>query len=594
MPASTLLTNSITATSPEDVTSPGNTTQISPSTEATPTNDPVTPPGTPQVGPEQSCGPIQSMPVDVMLHIFHMGTHCDGDDGAQFPVLVSHVCRSWREAAVNTCTLWTKIFISSAGVARWTDFRVGPVLPQASGFVLRSRARLLDIKLHVMLPREGDIRIDIAHMYIRFFTSACMELIASVHKRVRSLDVITDVPDTTFLITHRLLPLGVPMLETCRMKSTADIFAPVPVQVDTHPRFAEFDASGERGGWLGTEDKRAPMEELLPRIQKLDLTGINATWSQWNIGGLTSLTLNHAGTERPDMSELHGILAKSSHSLARLEIMGSLPFAPVRETGRRLSLALPKLRDLRVGYHAQMEAVRFLLTLQLPSVKALALVDLARTAERRRRKAIANSASASGLPFAMGLPSLNYDYRFDSSYLVVSLYSLCPTLLAQIETLEMVNVWIALRPQIGSDALCLSISNQFIYPARFFMALSSLKTLLVYGADRCLLQSLNQVVPVRGHRGATKPSFTYPGAQLTRLRVLDSEYEDLLRFLYDRIEIARHLARHPEFSEKLPIFRQLEVSVLPKNIDPFQQECSTGKLRGLASSWHRHNGGVMD
>ena len=59
--------------------------------------------------------PVSKIPFEVLSAIFRAGTHCNSNDASscQFGLLVSRVTRVWREVALSTPQLWTKIWINS-------------------------------------------------------------------------------------------------------------------------------------------------------------------------------------------------------------------------------------------------------------------------------------------------------------------------------------------------------------------------------------------------------------------------------------------------------------------------------------------------
>jgi hypothetical protein len=60
--------------------------------------------------------PIDAFPTEILLHIFEQGncsTPFDADAGSALIIAVSQVCRTWRNVALDSATLWTDIHISS-------------------------------------------------------------------------------------------------------------------------------------------------------------------------------------------------------------------------------------------------------------------------------------------------------------------------------------------------------------------------------------------------------------------------------------------------------------------------------------------------
>ncbi|KIJ60534.1 hypothetical protein HYDPIDRAFT_32165 [Hydnomerulius pinastri MD-312] len=528
----------------------------------------------------QALDPIYAIPVDILAYIFHIGTHSDEDDGIQFPILVSHVCRSWRCLALNSSTLWTNISISSGSIGQWDSFPTGPVLPKASSFAFRSQGCPLSIKIDLLKPHLPTLREEVVPLVMRLLSTATIEFIASVHDRVRALDISTDMNDTVFMATYRLFPLGLPMLESLHIYfgEPKDSFERQTWDVPNQD-FAEFDASGLRGGWLGTQDTGLPVDALLPHLKELQLYGVRATWNQWSIGNLTSLSLNYmAFADRPSGNQLREVLVKNAGSLVNLELCAMLP--PNWASDQTPPIVLPRLRKLRVGYGEQIEAISFLLALEVPSLKSLALCDVPRSFHHSHRRVLTHSHFAEDIPIDLTIPSFSLEQDFDSTLLLCSLSRRCRALLSQIETLELIHVLLIPRPALWVDNFFAGqVTAQFLCPIEFIAAMPSLRTLILNGPDPAMLQSLNQhlTLPAQPTDGVSpiKPCVTYAGAQISTLQIIHSDYDDLVDFLYNRTEIARD----PDHSRLLPVFDTLELCLEPDDVELLRDECKSGQVQ---------------
>ncbi|KAF9229794.1 hypothetical protein BS17DRAFT_763282 [Gyrodon lividus] len=520
-------------------------------------------------------GPIYAVPVDILVHIFHLGTHFDQENGIDFPIIISHVCRSWRNLALSTPRLWTTIFISSGSIAGWVTFPAGPVLPKASAFVLRSQRCPLDIKVDLMMPGRANLPDQVVGLFVRTLTTATIELIALVHDRVKTLVIATDVNDAVFMTTFRLLPLGMPMLEKWRIDfgDPKDSFKQRTWNVPNQA-FSEFDASELRRGWLGDETQKLSVEASLPRLKALSLCGVRATWAHWSIGNLASLSLSYMSiADRPAMHHLRDVLEKNATSLEELELFAMLPRQWAED--QMPHIILPKLRALRVGYAHQSEAIAFFMALEMPSLKSLALCDVPRTLHHGHRRDLKYRGFATDIPIDVTIPNLALDSDSDSTVLLCTLTRCCRSWMTRIEKLELLHVLLDPQPALwANDLFAGQASAQFLCPLELLVTMHSLKTFILDGADAALLQSLNQPLMLPAH--LSDPEWTnmpkhifYCGSQISTLEILDADYDDLVDFLCNRTEIARHFQHSP----LLPVFGKLELSLEADDMYLLQQEC---------------------
>lgn len=160
--------------------------------------------------PSRSPPTIQYMPSDVLYYIFKMGVDNE-NAGGKFSIRVSQVCSHWRRVALACPLLWTKVHISSAH-ARTLMQSGGEVLPWASAFAERSASCPLDIKLVLKRVETTPVEMrDILLMHVHLIISTAVEFLACVHDRVRSLDVVTDFKEVTFLMSYKVVPRGLPL-----------------------------------------------------------------------------------------------------------------------------------------------------------------------------------------------------------------------------------------------------------------------------------------------------------------------------------------------------------------------------------------------
>ena len=514
---------------------------------------------------------IYRVPVDIWFCIFYMGTHLDGEDGGNFPVVVSHVCRFWREVAMNSPLLWTSIRISSASIETLIG-RDGPVLPRASAFTLRSMQCSLDVKLDLTKRRStGNISDESILMYLRLLCSTAVDLLLITYDRIKSLDIVTDLKETSFWISHKIIPLGLPRLESWKI-CRGDPAKPVnsSLGISHHRGFHEFDASGTQGGLFGS-----PTDTIgarLPCLKHLQISQIVTNWSTWLIGGLTTLTINHlAQGNRPSINDLRGILAKSSHSLESLELHGSLPVRPFENPN---PITLPKLRHLRLGYWTEEEALTLLPHLDMPALKSLALCDISGAIyEHHRRLRGGDYVTDINIEdFAVRGVPLNQE--LDSSHLLQALFTTRLSLLHQLESVELTRVqtfsfWTG-PPRDWIDE---AFPRHHVCIARFLLSMPALRSLTLDGPDVGFLHCFNHPFLFTVDQPALSDGVAkfvlYPGGQLSTLRIFDTEYDDLLDFFFHRAE----LARDPTTRRGVPVLETLEFSLDASEVEQFKSEC---------------------
>jgi len=293
-----------------------------------------------------------------------------------FQVLVSHVCRHWREVALSTPSLWTNISVTandqspfdrievwlirsktlpidifidseplsrSQGASSGSDSSNGTGLSSDSDIVLKSMsesdlAKLLDLLIpHV--PRWLSFHLD-AVSYPLMFT--CVHLLSS--------------PSTPAAECLR-------MLELYHHEDTDSPFRPAD-----HPQYGQH---------LTLFDGKAP------RLQSIALWGVHVDWSQGWLGGnvhLVDLELAYHSTEvRPSWAAFSCIL-RESPNLETLTLSSSGPAGEPHEWGVALDgennaspVELNGLKNLVLAYLPPSYVIGLLRRLVIPCLQSLAL-----------------------------------------------------------------------------------------------------------------------------------------------------------------------------------------------------------------------------
>ncbi|KAI5986368.1 hypothetical protein EDD15DRAFT_1548533 [Pisolithus albus] len=509
--------------------------------------------------PSRSPPTIQYMPSDILYYIFKMGMDNENASG-KFSIRVSQVCSHWRSVALQCPLLWTKVHISSAR-ARELMISGGEILPWALAFAERSASCPLDIKLVLkrveIMPMEMQ---DIFLMHVHLIISTAVDFLARVHDRVRSLDVVTDFKEVTFLMSYKVIPRGLPLLESWTIKFGGNpgtgFNSPGHSAFHIYP---DFDASGQRGRSPYEAEQRT-IGDLLPRLCNLQMSQVVANWGAWRFAGLTSLTIGHVHeSQRPTMRQLRAILTTNSSSLESLELQGCLPVQPL--IGFR-PLQLPKLGTLRIGYFEQDEALRFLPHIEVPVLKSLRLCDISIALRRHERRPTYEASQPSRVMYP----------GYDSSKLLHELYTNRSSLLAKLESLELIHLRLYHVPDgYRLDRPYDQLQTHRVCAIRFLLGMPSLKSLTLIGPDVGFLDGLNEPVATTGDSESSDCVYFFPGFQLATLRIIDAEYDDLVDFLLNRADQV-HSPTAP-IAVELPVFDRLEFTLEAGMIPLFKMEC---------------------
>lgn len=93
--------------------------------------------------PTSSSHPVERLDADILSHIFLFGLHTV--DRSHFPVIVSHVCSSWRRLVLDTALLWTYIVFEARPSAE--HIRPDILFDKPAEWLRRSKEALLDIEV---------------------------------------------------------------------------------------------------------------------------------------------------------------------------------------------------------------------------------------------------------------------------------------------------------------------------------------------------------------------------------------------------------------------------------------------------------------
>ncbi|KAF8964173.1 hypothetical protein BDZ97DRAFT_914389 [Flammula alnicola] len=284
--------------------------------------------------------PINGLPVEILAFIFELGAEQD----TFFPITVSHVCRDWRQIALQTPSLWRCITL-------------GPEERMWRERIRRAHACPLDIQLLPSRWTRSGIRrpqdlnpytvnwyMQIAHPYIRQW---------------RSLDV-------------RFSEYS-PYLWKAALAGCA---SPAPT---LHELSLVYRLNDDIQEFL-------LFAAYAPSLRRLTVDGIRLAWMPSLFANLTFLDYTHHGftSGHQAVYDITSILSVSSR-LVELRLLfprGQIARLPPRLDSVTKRVALPYLTQLHLrvdGSDIPFELAHLVTLISTPSVTTLQLVDLSRS-----------------------------------------------------------------------------------------------------------------------------------------------------------------------------------------------------------------------
>ncbi|KAF5369445.1 hypothetical protein D9758_002646 [Tetrapyrgos nigripes] len=291
-----------------------------------------------------------------------------------FQVLVSHVCRHWRDVAVNSTSLWTTIEFSAG---------VHPDRPKV--WMERSKGHPLDIVIDCTAAEDEDLEdalfevnsityevSTMAHSStsegaegakpeVECFTkeevAEILDLIVPNVDRWRTLEVTANLYETIYTILERLSQCPeAPLLEMLQMYhyedcEEYDTFSPPHLSKD----FVLFNGNA-------------------PRLKDVAMWGVHLDWdgSLSYLNGLRDLELAyHAHDVRPSFETFVSMI-HSSPELHTLSLCLSGPTGKQEDWGSS-QIEIPSLKELVLCHHEPKYIQSLLPYLVVPNVVNLAL-----------------------------------------------------------------------------------------------------------------------------------------------------------------------------------------------------------------------------
>ncbi|TFK73608.1 hypothetical protein BDN72DRAFT_893790 [Pluteus cervinus] len=288
---------------------------------------------------------IHRLPVEILSHVFVLGS----EDDVMLPVVISHVCSSWRTIAFRTPALWRRITLT-------------PRMDMWRERMQRARACSLDISISPWVKNgSGNSK----RQYLDIHTVQWyMHLVVPYIHRWRSLEIQFD--DYSPYLWNAAL------FGCCSRgnKSQALMLEELSLSYPHNDEMKEFSL----------------FSGCAPRLRRVTLEGIRLTWLPSLFGNLTYLDYtHHAFTWGHDaVNEVLNMLQVSSrltelHVLFPLKRVNSLPPSAPPQTGQRITLRQLTHLHIRVDSAGiPLELAHLLSLVHTPSLISLRFIDLSK------------------------------------------------------------------------------------------------------------------------------------------------------------------------------------------------------------------------
>ena len=308
--------------------------------------------------PHQPIHPIHRLPPELLVHVFALGSL----DDVMFPILVSHVCHSWRAIVLHAHSLWRRVSLHpNSNVHMWKEcIRRARLCTLDVALASHPHSRVLydidlvALQMHLLAPHISALR----SLDIRFYSYAPYLWNAALGPFCRS---------TSYLWEHRSPNPGdryfngaveAPKLESLTLRYP---------QNDDMKEFSLF------GGFA-------------PKLACVVLEGVRLTWFPGLFGNLSFLDYTHHGFSRGEeaVDEILSMLQVSSRIRElKLCVCYKASFQTLQLRRPMIGdddVALRFLESLSLRVHAEdsdipSELMTILSRLSVPNLKTLCLQD---------------------------------------------------------------------------------------------------------------------------------------------------------------------------------------------------------------------------
>ena len=305
---------------------------------------------------------FDQLPAELLAHIFLIGVRDQQYEGVEpfvpFNLVVSSVCRRWRNIALMFPLLWQRITMRESEPYRWTQLCLE-----------RTKQCPLDIALWLE-SEDGEV-FGADHM------SQVMDILQPHVNRWRTFGLAADDFQPLHYFFSRLATCHAPILETLHLYNNC------PFYMDTI-----LD---------GSHPFIVLPPDIAPRLTSLKLCRVHLKWDVFPFANLNHLELLfHRRQAQYTIPQLVQILS-ASPTLETLVFRASGPFYSPVELGRSTdSLTLPSLRTFRISRFSDPNQVAFLTRLiRAPNLESLTITDF-------------DVADFSSVLFSLGQPSVGY------------------------------------------------------------------------------------------------------------------------------------------------------------------------------------------
>ncbi|KAF7320519.1 Fatty acid hydroxylase [Mycena chlorophos] len=337
---------------------------------------------------------LDRLPNELFTAIFLFAIDHDHDDPlTTTPTTLSHVCRRWRQIALDSGSLWTSLVFTYPT----SPSQISRILTYLS----RSKNYPLDILLDVRdegwdLELAEDLELELTeedHGFQPEDMEMALRLLSGdgngkMQRRWRSVELWADTwaPIRTFLEftqdSGAALSMGLQRLSLVRCNAyfarKGQRFEPASLQSPL-PLFGRTAESA---------DASTSPRPFLPHLRHVSLVGTHVDWGAAHLAlgqNVTTLELKyHASDVRPSLAEFASLL-EACPLLKTLVIVGSGPCFPspadAAAPASSSTLILPHLQAFTFGFVDPDEAVSLLSLLLLPALRTLDLEDLGRDLE---------------------------------------------------------------------------------------------------------------------------------------------------------------------------------------------------------------------
>lgn len=263
-------------------------------------------------------------------------------------LLVSRICRLWRETAIQTVSLWTTL-----------EFGHRFSMAKIQAYLQRSKNAPLDVVISLMDGDDASYEIcegQSPAFWITQIRQILAVIVPYVHRwRALKINVVNYRPMAKALVELGKCS-GAPLLEKLELELACDekLDCPFPYPSLTTQDFVIFHGS-------------------VPRLKTLYLSGVFLDWPRYHgLNGLTSLDLrSHYCDVRPSLADLTRILHESPN-LKLLTLAETLPAGQSREWGAS-PIKLPSLEYFAFGHVRPTKGAALLTRLAMPNLTHLVL-----------------------------------------------------------------------------------------------------------------------------------------------------------------------------------------------------------------------------